>query len=570
MVTRFVSWIFGLTILLTALGLPALAESKRVALVIGNAAYKHSSELRNPRNDAQDVADALKHMGFTVIAGFDLDQSEMRRTIGRFAQALEGAAVGVFYYAGHGMQLNGTNYLVPTDSKLENQYSPEFELIPFGMVQRVMEENKKRTNILFLDACRDNPLARNLARAMGTRSTSVQLGLSPTESGIGTLISFSTQPGNVALDGTGRNSPYADALVKQLRQTGVPITDMLLNVRREVRLATNDRQITWEHSALSERFYFAPPKPVVVVAPPPPPTAPAAKPVEEQDPAELTPAQRTRLSTRLNRELRRVGCDPRATGGTWTATSQDALQRFAIATKLALHTDEPTQAALDAVVSHKFIVCPRIPVAAVPRVPDKPAQTPVAATLRPTIVTPPAIVDPAAIAPPPAAVPPIVVAPPPAVSVPEPVKQPAAVTPSPATAKPSKVTPHPVPHAAAVKSPPPPPPPPPAVVQPAPFSTSIQREKTCRLETWQECANRLGNPAGVTSICPPAARKEICPGSTRAAPTPSFAKKAGRETKRVEPGKNCRRETVDECYRRSWSLGNQNMAVCPTERVVCQ
>ncbi len=322
-------------------------------------------------------------MGFTVISGFDLENLEMRRTIGRFAEALENASVGVFYYAGHGMQLNGTNYLVPTDSKLENQYSPEFELIPFGMVQRVME-NKKRTNILFLDACRDNPLARNLARAMGTRSSSVQSGLSPTESGIGTLISYSTQPGNVALDGTGRNSPYADALVKQLRQTGLPITDMLLNVRREVRLATQDRQITWEHSALSERFYFAPPKPIVVAPPPPP----AAKREEEQ----------AALARQLNRELRRVGCDPLATGGTWTETSQSALQRFAEVMKLALHTDEPTRAALDAVASHKFIVCPRIPVATPPP-PEKPTEKPVVVAPPPTISAPPPIVDPAALTP---------------------------------------------------------------------------------------------------------------------------------------------------------------------------
>jgi uncharacterized caspase-like protein len=494
--TKLISWCLSLILMMAAHLSQALAEGKRVALVIGNSAYKHSAELRNPRNDALDVADALRLLDFTVISGFDLDQSNMRRTIGRFAAALENAAVGVFYYAGHGIQLNGTNYLVPTDSKLENQYSPQFELIPVGLVQSVME-NRKRTNILFLDACRDNPLARNLARAMGTRSSSLPVGLSSTESGIGTLVSFSTQPGNVAVDGHGRNSPYAAALALQLKQPGVPLSEMLINVRRDVMRATDDKQIPWEHSALRDRFYFS--KPVVIALPPPPPT-----PKPDEEPAELTPAQRTRLSSRLNRELRRVGCDPRATGGTWTATSQDALQRFAYITKLALYTDVPTQAALDAVASRKLIVCPRIPATAVPRAPDKPAQTPIATTTTPTIVTPPAIVDPAPISPPPPAVPPIAVAPPPAVSIPEPVKPPAAVIPPRATTKPSKVRPRAIPRAAAVK------PPQPTTQPVAPFATKVRREKKCRLETFEECMRRIGNPGTSNSNCPKAALREIC------------------------------------------------------------
>lgn len=500
----------------------AIADGRRVALVIGNSAYKHSAELRNPRNDAQDVAAALQHLDFTVISGFDLDHSGMRRTISRFAAALEDATVGVFYYAGHGIQLNGTNYLVPTDSKLENQYSPQFELIRVDLVQSVME-NKKRTNILFLDACRDNPLARNLARAMGTRSTSLPLGLSSTESGIGTLVSFSTQPGNVAEDGQGRNSPYAAALAMQLKLPGVSLSEMLINVRRDVMQATNDRQIPWEHSALRDRFYFAAPKPVVVAPPPPAPKAD-----EDREPIELTPAQKSRLSSRLNRELKRVGCDPRATGGTWTATSQAALQRFAEITKLALFTDEPTRAALDAVASHKFIVCSRVPVAT-PRLPDKPLQSPIAATPPPIIEPPPAATPPAAApapesaslpalpAPPkaatlpPAALPPASVTPPAAAVVPvvtpPPVAAipPAAATP-PATLKLPKAAPRAVPRTAAVKPPRPAPP----ATSAAPFTTKVRREKKCRLETWEECARRMGAPGGIVSICPPAARKETC------------------------------------------------------------
>ncbi len=352
MPTWFLAWIFGLVF--TIVPSAAKADGKRVALVIGNAAYKHAAELRNPRNDAQDVADALGKLGFTVISGYDLDHSGLRRSIGSFAVALENASVAVLYYAGHGIQVAGANYMVPVDSKLENEYSPEFELIRIDVVQRLME-NKRRTNILFLDACRDNPLARNLARAMGTRSTTVGRGLSPTESGIGTLISYSTQPGAVAQDGTGRNSPYAEALVRQLKRDGIALTDMLLDVRRDVMKVTHDRQIPWEHSALRDRFYFAPARPIPVA----PAAPPAPKPEITLDPTELTPAQRTSLARSLNRELKRVGCDPKVSDGSWSESSQAALQRFLEHTKLALHTDEPTKAALDAVTTQKLVVCRR-------------------------------------------------------------------------------------------------------------------------------------------------------------------------------------------------------------------
>ena len=122
----------------------------------------------------------------------------------------------MLFYAGHGLQVAGENYLVPIDAKAEDATALEFEMLRVAVIHRIMEQ-QTNTNILFLDACRDNPLARNLARGMGTRSTEVGSGLARIESGVGTLISFSTQPGNVALDGTGRNSPFAGALVKQLR-----------------------------------------------------------------------------------------------------------------------------------------------------------------------------------------------------------------------------------------------------------------------------------------------------------------------------------------------------------------
>ncbi len=125
---------------------------------------------------------------------------------------MRGAPVAVFFYAGHGLQVGGQNYLVPVDAQLVTASALDFEMVRLDLVHRAMEREAS-TNILFLDACRNNPLARNLARTMGTRSTAIGRGLAPVEAGVGTLVSFSTQPDNVALDGTGRNSPFAGALV---------------------------------------------------------------------------------------------------------------------------------------------------------------------------------------------------------------------------------------------------------------------------------------------------------------------------------------------------------------------
>jgi len=233
----------------------AAAQDKRVALVIGNSAYVHSAPLNNPRNDADDMAAALHSLGFEVVKGVDLDKQSMDRTIHAFAMALGGAKVGLFYYAGHGIQVSGQNYLVPIDAALNTAAGLDFETVRMDLVHRIMEQ-ETRTNIIFLDACRNNPLSRNLARAMGTRSVSISRGLASIESGEGTLISFSTQPGNVALDGTGRNSPYTAALVKHIRMPGNDLPSILISVRNDVILSTGRQQVPWEHSAMTARFFF--------------------------------------------------------------------------------------------------------------------------------------------------------------------------------------------------------------------------------------------------------------------------------------------------------------------------
>jgi carboxyl-terminal processing protease len=251
-------WVLAFLAFLACLACVPIAAraEQRVALVVGNSNYRHAGELRNPANDAADVAAALRKLGFEVIEGRELDKQGLEGKVRQFAQALKGADAAVFFYAGHGLQVGGQNFLVPVDAKLEDASGLDLETTRLDLVQRVMEREAK-TSILFLDACRNNPLMRNLARAMGSRSTEVGRGLAPTESGIGTLISFSTQPGNVASDGAGRNSPFAGALVKELATSSEDLGAMLIAVRNEVMRLSNNQQVPWEHSALRARFYFA-------------------------------------------------------------------------------------------------------------------------------------------------------------------------------------------------------------------------------------------------------------------------------------------------------------------------
>jgi uncharacterized caspase-like protein len=250
------------TLLLVSISSPLRASDgfgRRIALVIGNSAYMHTAPVENPRNDAADITATLKELGFQVFGGRDLDKAAMDGLIRNFAESLAGAQMGLFFYAGHGLQVGGQNYLVPVDAKLSSAVALDFETVRLELVQRTMER-AVNTNIIILDACRDNPLARNLARALGTRSSAVGRGLAAMESGEGTLISFSTQPGNVALDGAGRNSPFAEGLLKHIRTPGDDLPSILINVRNHVMAATARRQVPWEHSALTAKVYFTPPK----------------------------------------------------------------------------------------------------------------------------------------------------------------------------------------------------------------------------------------------------------------------------------------------------------------------
>jgi len=235
---------------------PASAE-KRVALVVGNSAYVHAAVLPNPVNDAGDMAKALTEVGFDVILGLDLGKQALDGKVRDFARALDKADVALFFYAGHGLQASGRNYLMPVDARLQGERDLDFEAVSIDFVLKQMElEREGKTNVVFLDACRDNPLARNLARAMGTRSAAIGQGLAQVQTGVGTFIAYSTQPGNVALDGQGRNSPFTAALTKGLREPGRNLTSVMIDVRKDVLAVTGGKQVPWDHSALTGDFFF--------------------------------------------------------------------------------------------------------------------------------------------------------------------------------------------------------------------------------------------------------------------------------------------------------------------------
>lgn len=240
----------------------AHASEKRAALIIGNAAYAHTVPLKNARNDAKGMSQLLSSLGFQVIEGLDLDKRAMERAIRDFRESIVDADLALFFYAGHGIQVAGQNYLLPTDAQLANESDVDFETVPLHLVLKQMEREAK-ASIVLLDACRDNPLTRRLSRSMGTRSAQIAPGLAEVKTGVGTLIGFATQPGNFAYDGKGANSPYTEALLKHLATPGEDITTILSVVRGEVVKRTSGLQVPWEHTSLVGQVFFKPalPKP---------------------------------------------------------------------------------------------------------------------------------------------------------------------------------------------------------------------------------------------------------------------------------------------------------------------
>ena len=235
------------------------ATASRVALVIGNGAYTDTSALPNASNDGRAMAERLRGLGFEVFEGIDQNRGQMQSLIAHFSRALRDAEVGLFFYAGHGMQVEGENHLVPVNAVIKDDADLPFQTIPVDIILRQMERAVP-TRLVFLDACRDNPLARSLARSLGgtSRSVSVDQGLAQMQAGIGTLIAYATEPDAVALDGEGSNSPFTTALLKHLDTPGLEVRTLLTRVRQDVLNATDNKQVPWDHSSLTGEFYFLP------------------------------------------------------------------------------------------------------------------------------------------------------------------------------------------------------------------------------------------------------------------------------------------------------------------------
>lgn len=224
------------------------ANEARIALVIGNAAYS-DAPLKNPANDANDIAAALRNLGFVVAIKTDAKRTEMKQLLREFSAKIKNGGVGLVYYAGHGVQSsNGRNYLIPVDADVESEAELEDESVDLNLVLRYMEEAGNRVNILILDACRNNPYARSFRSA--------SRGLAQVDAPSGTWIAYATAPGSVASDGVGRNGLYTQYLLDSLKDSDSEIERVFKRVRKGVFQATGGKQIPWESSSLIGDFAF--------------------------------------------------------------------------------------------------------------------------------------------------------------------------------------------------------------------------------------------------------------------------------------------------------------------------
>ncbi len=424
--------------------LPLTGEAwaeRRVALVIGNGAYEHAPALRNPGNDADGMAALLGTLGFEVESGRDLGRAAMETLIRRFGRAATGADVALVFYAGHGLQVDGDNWLLPVDTRLEDVRDLEFEAVNLTTVLRQVEGSSAR--IVMLDACRDNPLASQMQMAGATRS--VGRGLARVEAAdVGTLIAFATSPGSTAADGKGRHSPFTAALLKHLGEPGLEIRQTMTRVRQAVVTASNGRQTPWENASLTGDLYLAGLPQAAEKAPlAPPETISQAAPFDERqielafwssiedssksddfkayldrypdgafaqlarnrlaalqastEPAESSLADKPNstpdpreLARMLQVELLRVGCNPGTPDGEWGAKSRRALERFNREADTNLRTQSASAEALEVVGAHGKVCSAAVQKAQKPAAPvtkqpaARAAQRPVATAAKPS------------------------------------------------------------------------------------------------------------------------------------------------------------------------------------------
>jgi len=237
-----------------------LETNNKQALVIGNGNYVHAGVLRNPANDAKAIGRTLEQLGFKVTTLTDADERQMDQAIRNFGRQLRGSnGVGLFYYAGHGMQIEGQNYLLPTDINPSNEFDVTYDAVPVGKLLGQMQVAENGMNIVILDACRNNPFARSF------RSSS--RGLAQVIAPTGSFISYATAPGNVAADGEGDNGLFTEKLLQHMTTPGLRLEEVFKRVRADVQQDSNNKQVPWDSSSLTGDFFFVPNAEVASAAP---------------------------------------------------------------------------------------------------------------------------------------------------------------------------------------------------------------------------------------------------------------------------------------------------------------
>ncbi|WP_315742247.1 MULTISPECIES: caspase family protein [unclassified Bradyrhizobium] len=249
----------GLSLLCMVLTAEAAKADRRVAFVVGNGAYTNVAPLPNPPVDAKAMAATLRNVGFDVVEGTNLTRDKMTEKLLDFGRKAQGADIAVFYYAGHGIAISGTNYLLPVDADLKSEMDVKLGSAINIDVTLDQTMGDAKVKLVFLDACRDNPFAAKIKSNSPTRSVAVQTGLAEMKSGEGTLIAFATGPGQTALDGeAGANSPFTRALIAHIAQPGVEIQQAMTEVRAQVNEETSKGQLPWGHTNLIGAVYLNP------------------------------------------------------------------------------------------------------------------------------------------------------------------------------------------------------------------------------------------------------------------------------------------------------------------------
>lgn len=373
---------------------PAEAE-KRVALVIGNSAYKNVSQLANSTNDAKAISEMLRSAGFDAVELYEnLNIREMRRAINDFSDIARHADTAVVYYSGHGIEVNGVNYLIPIDAVLDRDSDVPYETFSLENLVQLLEP-ARRLRLVMLDACRDNPFARNMKRTIGTRA--VSRGLAAVEpTSVNTLIGFAAKAGSYALDGDGANSPYALALVNNLAMPGLDLRIAFGRVRDEVLKSTRSKQEPFVYGSLGGNNISIVDAPGSSVATLPPQTSTTpidraaqawgviqnttsiaviqdfirqfgGTPYGSMARARLEELKKNQvavvappaaLAQLLQIELKRVGCNTGATDGGWSSASRSAMAAFNRHAKTKFEIEAASVDALDAVRSSKSRICP--------------------------------------------------------------------------------------------------------------------------------------------------------------------------------------------------------------------